>query len=136
MNNAKYGSSVGTALAGKYKVAVLDQNDNVVWEQKDWAKNLILNQGMEALAPGSLPTKGVVFGNVFAVACMGDGARYNSIQVGYVATEGSASCAGSTVTFFPGSSGLTNLTASAGNGYASALEVGDMIKFNDVCSNP
>lgn len=130
MNNAQYGSSVGHSLSGKYKLAVLDRNDNIVWEQKDWAKNLILNQGMEALAPGSLPTKGVCFANVFSVACMGDGARYNSIQVGYVATEGSASCAGSTVTFFPGSSGLTNLTASTGNGYANAVEVGDMIKFN------
>jgi hypothetical protein len=123
-------SAVGQSLAGKYKVSILDKNDNVVWEQKDWAKNLILNQGMEALAPGSLPTHGVSFANVFGVSCMGDGARYNSIQVGYVATEGSASCAGSTVTFFPGASGLTNLTASAGNGYAAALAVGDMIKFN------
>lgn len=130
MNNAKYGSSVGTSLAGKYKVLVLDKNDNIVYEQKDWAKNLILNQGMEALAPGSLPTKGVCFANVFAIACMGDGARYNSIQVGYNATEGSASCAGSTLSFFPGSSGLTNLTASGGNGYANAVSVGDMIKFN------
>jgi hypothetical protein len=131
MNNAKYGSSVGTALSGKYKVAVLDKNDNVVWEQKDWAKNLILNQGMEALAPGSLPTHNVCFANVFGVACIGDGARYNSIQVGYNATEGSASCAGSTLTFFPGVTGLTNLTASAGNGYSSAVSVGDMIKFDD-----
>jgi hypothetical protein len=130
-NKLRYGSSVGQSLSGKYKIAVIDQAENIVWEQKDWAKNLILNQGMEALAPGSLPTHGVDYANCFALAMMGTGTRYNSIEVGLVGGgEGSGSCSGTTFTFTPGISGLTNVTASAGNGYSSAISIGDMIKFS------
>ena len=129
-NNQSYRSGVGQKLSGKYKLLVLDTNENIVWEQKDWAKNLILNQGMEALAPGALPTNGVCYANAMAIACMGSGERYNSIDVGFVATEGSGSCSGTTFTLFSGSTGLLNVTQSAGNGYSSAVAVGDIIKFS------
>lgn len=129
-NNQSYRSGVGQQLSGKYKLLVLDTNENIVWEQKDWAKNLILNQGMEALAPGALPTNGVCYANAMAIACMGSGGRYNSIQVGFTATEGSGSCSGTTFTLSTGSTGLQNVTQSAGNGYSSAVSVGDMIKFS------
>lgn len=130
-NRLQYGSAVGNKLSGKYKIAVIDKDENVVWEMKDWAKNLILNQGMEALSPGSLPTRNVSYADAFVLASMGTGTRYNSIPVGLTGGgEGSGSCSTTTFTFTPGVSGLTNITASAGNGYASAASIGDMIQFS------
>jgi hypothetical protein len=39
---------------GLYKVAVVDAlTKKVVWEQPDWGKNLILNNGMDRIAVGT-----------------------------------------------------------------------------------
>ena len=65
-------AGVGQGLSGKYKVFVVDKDNNIVWEQKDWHKNLILNQGMDALY-------GVVYAGVMYYAACGNGTIVNAI---------------------------------------------------------
>jgi hypothetical protein len=112
-------TSVGQTLSGKYKVSVIDKDNNIVWEQKDWQKNLILNQGMDSLYTFN-------YGDVMNIAFAGNGTNVNSIYTG----NSSGSVAGTTLTFVPGPTGLQSLTGSSG-GWSSAVQVGDMIHFND-----
>jgi hypothetical protein len=112
-------TTIGQTLNGKYKVAVVDKENNVVWEQKDWQKNLILNQGLETLYS-------YTYANIMYVAFIGNGTAVNSIYTG----NSSGSVASTTLTFVPGATGLQSLTGSSG-GWASAVQAGDMVKFDD-----
>jgi len=118
-NNVKLQASVAQSLSGKYKLFVIGADEEVVWEQPDWQKNLILNQGMDALAT-------LDYGSIMNNAFAGNGTRTNSISSG----DSSGSISTSIFTLFPGVTGLQALTGS-NSGYTNALEVGDMIKFND-----
>lgn len=111
--------NIGQSLSGKYKVVIVNKNDEVVWEQKNWEKNLILNQGMEYVYS-------TTYTNLMGYAANGTGQRVNSIISG----ESSASVSSTTLTLIPVGSGLLSLTSSVG-GYSSAVAVGDMIKFED-----
>ena len=112
-------TTIGQTLSGKYKVAVVDKENNVVWEQKDWQKNLILNQGMDILYT-------YTYANAMYLAFAGNGTRVNSIYAG----DSSGSVTGTSMTLVPGPTGLQSLTGSSG-GYSSAVEIGDMIQFSD-----
>lgn len=109
-------------LQGFYKVGVVDENHNVIWEQEDWGKNLIVNTGMNGVAT-------YTYANIFNWADAGIGIRLNSIPSADTAAtaDGAGNIDLSTVQ--PG--GLQNFTASTYVGYASAVEEGDMIKFDD-----
>jgi hypothetical protein len=111
-------SHIGQKLAGKYKLAVIDSNNETVWEQPNWQKNLILNQGMDALYNN-------MYTDVMFYATMGNGTRVNS----QYSDNSSGSVTSTTFTLTPGT-GLQNFTQSVG-GYNTILEVGDMVKFDD-----
>ena len=113
-------TTVGQSLSGQYKIFIIDRDNNIVWEQPNWHKNLILNQGMDAVAVYS-------YADCMNYAAAGNGTNFNSISSGV----SSGSVAGSILTLYPSGSGLQNLTDPAG-GWASAVQVGDVIQFNDI----
>ena len=113
-------TKIGQTLSGKYKLEVVDKNNDIVWKQEDWQKNLILNQGLDGLYS-------FTYANIMLVAFAGNGTRVNSISSG----DSSGSVASTTFTLTPGITGLQSLTSSIG-GYSSAVSVGDMIQFNDL----
>jgi len=117
MNNVK--AEIGQSLSGRYKLFVIDQQEQVVSELP-WQKNLILNQGMD-----QIPT--ILYADVMSYGFVGTGTRTNNISSG----NSSGSVASSVFTLVTGSTGLQNLTSS-NSGHSSALSVGDMIKFNDL----
>lgn len=114
----KVQTNVSQTLSGKYKLFVVDKNEQVVSEQP-WQKNLILNQGMDALATQNYAA---VMNDAFA----GNGTRLNSITSG----QSSGSISSGILTLVPGGTGLQSFTGS-NSGYANALEIGDMVKFTD-----
>ena len=117
-SNMNVEANFSQTLSGKYKIFVVDSNENIVYEQPDWQKNLILNQGMDAIAS-------VDYSNLMYYGWNGTGTRENSILSG----DSSGSVAAGVFTLVPGMSGLSSLTGS-NSGYTNALQVGDMIKFN------
>lgn len=93
---------------GLYKVAVVDAlTKEVVWEQKDWGKNLILNNGLDGIAVRTWATS-----TQYAVA--GTGITPTAIS----SAEVTASQAGTTV------------TASVGSYTFSSGDIGNMIKWD------
>ena len=115
----KIPTGIGQGLSGKYKVFVVDRDNNIVWEQKDWQKNLILNQGMDALYTQ-------YYSSVMYYAACGTGTRVNVIT-----SQGSSGSVSSGLfTLTPVGLGMSSLTASAG-GYTNALSLYDMISFGN-----
>jgi hypothetical protein len=110
---------IGQSLSGKYKVSVLDKENSIIWEQKDWQKNLIVNQGMDKLAQYS-------YADIMFVAFCGSGTVINSYYTG----NSSGSVSTSTLTLVPGPTGLQSLTSSIG-GWLSIVQVGDMVHFDN-----
>jgi hypothetical protein len=112
--------STNNTLSGKYKLFVVDSNNEVVRDYP-WQKNLILNQGMDAVPY-------YTYENLMRYAAGGNGTRSNSIY----SADSSASVAGNTVTLVPGviSGSIQAFTGSYG-GYGSGLQVGDVIQFQD-----
>ncbi len=121
MNDLKLADiSTNNALSGKYKISVVDSNDNVV-ENFPWQKNLILNQGMDAVPNNT-------YQSLMYYAAGGNGTRLNSIY----SSDSSASVAGNIIRLVPGilSGSIQSFTGSYG-GYYSVVQAGDIIKFND-----
>jgi hypothetical protein len=108
-------------ISGRYKIQIIDRDKNVVWEQPHWQKNLILNQGMDNVA--SSP-----FADNMTWAFGGTGTRTNSIPGG----DSSGSVATNVLTLVPSGdpNGLQSFTASV-DGYANALQIGDVVVFNN-----
>ena len=95
------------AACGFYRVAVVDAaTKEVVWQQKDWGRNLILNNGMDSVAVRT-------WAEQFTIASAGTGITPTSRTAG----TATAAQAGTTVTL----SG-TGITFDAG-------DVGNMIKW-------
>jgi len=93
---------------GLYKVAVVDAaTKEVVWEQKEWGKNLILNNGMDAVAVRYWAT-------CMSYAVAGTGIIPTAIS----SAEVTASQAGSTV------------SATVGSYTFSSGDIGNMIKWD------
>lgn len=112
-------NGVHQQLEGFYKVAVVDSKTNeIVYEQPDWKKNLILNNGMDQIYSSTIA-------NCFSYGLCGTGTRVNSISSG----GSSGSVAGTTLTLLGGGS-LTDFTAPLA-GYSATVEVGDMVKFSN-----
>jgi ABC-type amino acid transport substrate-binding protein len=67
MNNNQIYDGVHQQLQGFYKIAIVNgSTKEVVWEQKEWKKNLILNQGMGAQS-GGIPMDQVATGQAMCV---------------------------------------------------------------------
>jgi hypothetical protein len=117
MNKA---STINQTIEGYYRVAVVDgQTNQVVWEQPELKKNLILNQGLDQVYT-------TYYAELMRFAVAGLGTRLN-----YLDPAGSMlSQTGTTITLIPTGSGggLNHLTESYGQ-YSSALSVGDVIKY-------
>lgn len=111
-------TNIGQSLAGKYKLAVVDKQENVVWEG-DWQKNLILNQGMDAVAAH-------LYADLLLFAAAGVGTRVSNVYTG----NSSGSVSTTTLTLVTGSTGISSLTASVG-GYTSVVQAGDVLQFDD-----
>lgn len=114
----KVNSQVGQALQGKYKISVIDKDENVVSET-DWKSNLILNQGMDGLAAH-------LYADIMTFAMGGVGTRSSNVYT----SDSSGSVSGNTLTLTPGFIGIPSLTASAG-GYVSVVQSGDVLQFDD-----
>jgi len=93
---------------GLYKVAVVDATTKeVIWEQKEWGKNLILNNGLNAV-------RNIYWEGCFSSAAAGTGVTPTSISSAGV----TASQAGTTV------------SASVGSYTFSSGDIGNMIKWD------
>jgi len=108
-------------LQGFYKVAVVDTNTGKeIWRQPEWRKNLILNNGMDAVAAHPYMT-------CMRLGIAGTGTRMNFIT--------SSASSGSVINGFlyldvkPG--GIQDFSSSIYEGYSGSLQAGDMIKFED-----
>ena len=112
---------IGTSLCGFYKVQVVD-NDKQIVADFGWNKNLILNQGMNAVAVQYLA-------NLNKYGLCGSGSRPNSISGG----DSIISQSGNIVVIVPGT-GLQNFSASVTSSageiyYSSSLQTGDVIIY-------
>ncbi len=96
------------AARGLYKVAVVDaRTREVVWEQKDWRKNLILNNGMDRVALAA-------WCDCFTYGIAGNGTTPTNRS----SSEVTASQSGTTV------------TATSGSFTFTSGDVGNMIKWS------
>ena len=99
---------IGQRASGEYKVMVVDEaTDKVVYES-DWQKNLILNQGMNAVAART-------WADCYAWAICGTGTTSNSID----SSTDTADQVGTTVT-----------NTGAVINFSTAVVAGDMIKWD------
>jgi len=116
-----YDGKIRLTLEGFYKVAVVDATGKEIWKQPEWKKNLILNQGMDALA-SMYPVEVMEFG------IAGGGTRVNNLQGG----ESSGSAIGGWFYLLPVGSGIQDLnTTTYGGWIGGILDAGDLIRFND-----
>lgn len=115
MSNEIY-KGIGQSFQGFYKTAIVNGlTEEVVWES-DWCKNLILNQGMDAIYSTNLA-------DLTLYACAGVGTRPNSIS-----GESSEITQSGTNVYLNLRTGMTDFTASNA-GYSSNVEVGDVLKY-------
>lgn len=118
MNNNQIYKGIHQQLQGFYKIAIVNgSTKEVVWEQKEWKKNLILNQGMDEIYILSIT-------DLMTYAAAGAGTRPNSIDGGISEITQSG-----TTVYLNLRTGLTDFTSSAGTTYASVVQSGDMIKY-------
>lgn len=114
--------SIGLTLEGFYKVAVVDSiTGKEVWRQPKWEKNLILNQGMDAIASRT-PVE------CFEYGVAGTGVRFNSIQGG----QSSGSAINGMFSLLPIGSGIQDFNSTTYGGWVGGvLAPGDIFKMED-----
>lgn len=116
-------NSINQSLQGYYKVAIVDSTTKeVVWEQPEFQKNLILNQGMDGLFDRSTADS-------FAYAIAGDGSRINSKNSGLSTITQSAT----TVYLYNRTGQIADFTSSMdGGNYPAVLQAGDVIQYTNL----
>lgn len=116
-------NSINQSLQGYYKVAIVNATTKeVVWEQPEFSKNLILNQGMDGLFDRSVVDS-------FTYAIAGDGSRINSKDSGLSTITQSAN----TIYLYNRTGQITDFTSSMdGGNYPSVLEAGDVIQYTNL----
>lgn len=107
-------------VQGHYKVAIVDSQGNEIWRQPKWEKNLILNQGMDALATQYLC-------DVMKYGIAGTGTRVNFITSS--ASQGSVINGGLALDVQP--NGIQDFTTTAYGGWTGCLTAGDTVQFAD-----
>jgi len=119
MNNQIY-KGIGTGLQGFYKVAIVDgSTSEVKWQQEEWKKNLILNQGMEQVYSSAIV-------DLMKYGICGQGSRPNNID----SSTSQITQSGATV-FLNVRTGLTDFTSSGGTTYPAVVQIGDVIQYSD-----
>ena len=112
-------------LCGAYKVQVVNPQNEVVVDS-GWNKNIILNQGMDAIATNT-------FADLTKYAIAGTGSRANKILSGLSTITQAAS----TITLVPDAGGLLNFSSSVTASapyevyYSHSLQPGDVIIDSD-----
>lgn len=107
-------------MQGFYKTFVVKgDTDEVVWEQPEWKKNLILNNGMNQVYTNCIV-------DLMLYAASGVGTRPNSLDGG----ASTISQSGATV-YMVGRTGLADFTSSNGT-YAASVEAGDVIQYSNL----
>jgi hypothetical protein len=117
MNNEK---TLEMGLEGFYKVAIVDAEGNEIWRQPEWRKNLILNQGMDALASFHLA-------EVMRYGVAGTGTRLNFIT----SSASSASVIEGGLALNVQAGGIQDFTTTTYGGWTGCLSAGDVIQFAD-----
>lgn len=116
----KSATTIGQTIEGYYRVSIVDgQTNEIIWEQPELKKNLILNQGLDQVYSS-------YYSELMRFAVAGIGTRQN-----YLDPAGSMlSQTGTTITLIPTGSGggLNHLTESYGQ-YTNAVSVGDIIQY-------
>lgn len=115
MSNYQH-NGINQSFQGFYKAAVVNSKTNEVKWESDWRKNLILNQGMDAVYSQNL-------GDLTLYGICGTGTRPNSIS----GETSQITQSGATV-YLNVRTGLANFTSSNGT-YAASVQVGDMLKY-------
>jgi hypothetical protein len=111
-------NGINQSFQGFYKVKVVNpKTDEVTWES-EWSKNLILNQGMDALYSQ-------IISDITLYGICGTGTRPNSIS----GETSEITQSGATV-YLNLRTGLADFTSSNGT-YAATVQVGDMLKYSD-----
>ena len=115
---------LGQTLQGFYKVAVVGDDNKVVWEQEKWGKNLIVNSGMDSIAA-------IPYASVFYYGDAGTGVRPN--YVSSLGTMATADGAGNVYLFIPTGSTFGDLQyfTQSIEGYTQTTQPGDVIQFTD-----
>lgn len=107
---------INQSFQGFYKAAVVNSDSKeIVWES-DWMKNLILNQGMDAIYSQNLA-------DLTLYGICGVGTRPNSIS----GETSEITQSGATV-YLNVRTGLADFTSSNGT-YAASVQVGDVLKY-------
>ena len=116
MNNQKCG--INQTLQGFYKIAIVDgTTGEVKWQQEEWGKNLILNQGMDNINVSS-----VVDQMTYGIA--GTGTRPNSSDGG----TSTITQSGAGVYLFNRSGDIIDFTSSF-NIYPALVQIGDVLQY-------
>lgn len=104
MNNKKYNvGSIKQTLGGAFKVSVVDANGEVVWEQPEYQKNLILNTGLNQVAY-------TAYADIMKYGIVGTGTRVNSVY----GNTSTVSQTGTKVTLIPDDSFVSFTQSLAG----------------------
>ena len=117
-NNTEIKAGFNHTLEGSFKLSVIDAKTNeIIREQPDFQKNLILNCGMDRIATTE-------YSDLMWYCFAGTGTRVNNVSGG----DATVSQTGTSITLTPGLYflGFTDLLS----GYSQALEVGDVIVFD------
>ncbi len=119
MNNKKYNvGSIKQTLGGAFKVSVVDANGEVVWEQPEYQKNLILNTGLNQVAY-------TAYADIMKYGIVGTGTRVNSVY----GNTSTVSQTGTKVTLIPDDS-FVSFTQSLAGYPGGTMAVGDTIVFD------
>lgn len=112
------GGGIGLSLQGQYRVMVINSITKEIEADYGWHKNLILNQGMDAVAS-------VYLGGLNTYGIAGTGSRPNSIT----SSTSQITQSGATASLFV-TSGIPDFTSSYST-YTSSLNVGDVIQYSN-----
>jgi hypothetical protein len=110
--------NIHAGLKGLYKVQVIDSKTKEIVSDYGWKPNLILNNGMDAIAS-------VYTANLNAVGICGTGSRPNNIT----SSTSMITQSGANI-YLVDTSGLTDFTSSYST-YAATLQTGDVIIDSD-----
>jgi hypothetical protein len=122
-NELTLGGGIDLSLCGRYRLQVIDATTKVIISDYGWNKNLILNNGMDAIA-------GNLIASLTPYGICGSGSRPNRIT----SSTSQISQSGAQI-YLMDTSGLTDFTSSVfTNGtmsYTSRAQIGDVIIDSD-----
>ena len=117
-DNTEIKAGFAHTLEGSFKLSVIDAKTNeIIREQSEFQRNLILNDGMNLVATYQ-------YTDLITYCIAGTGTRVNKVQIN--GGSSTVSQTGTSVVLDPVSPGFTDPLS----GYSQVLEVGDVIVFD------